>query len=188
MNQGLTIAKGSFVWFLNAGDEFATSLSLNFAINEITRTNAAMVIGGFAIAGDNYLKKYSFPPKIISTNEFSYNRRGGCHQAMVFDRMALLKIGGFQTKFQLAADFDAVLQLTAMFKVIRIGEVIAKIEPGGAADLNLGLVFREKHQSRLAHMPGMRTWVWSFIWTKLAQANQIQKRRLNIINNLLNKR
>lgn len=178
MNQGLEMTKGEYVWFLNAGDQFSSGTSLESAITEIIRTKAALVIGGYGILVGNKVREFSYSPRVISARKFAYNRRGGCHQAMLFDRNMLIKAGGFETKFQLASDFDVVLKLASNFKVIRFKNILARIEPGGVADLNLQIVFREKHQARLNQIPGCRTWIRSLIWTQLAQVNQYAKRCL----------
>jgi len=178
MNQGLNMTRGEYVWFLNAGDEFSSGSSLESAVNEILRTQAALIIGGYRILVGSKLKEYSYPQRVLSAKKFAYNRRGGCHQAMLFNRTTLINAGGFETKFQLASDFDVVLKLASTAKVVRLENILARIEPGGVADSNLEVVFREKHQARLAQIPGYGTWLSSFIWTRLAQVNQHAKRFL----------
>jgi glycosyltransferase involved in cell wall biosynthesis len=49
MNQGLNMTSGEYVWFLNAGDEFSLDSSLESAVNEILRTQAALIIGVYRI-------------------------------------------------------------------------------------------------------------------------------------------
>ena len=166
------------MWFLNAGDEISSGTSLESALTEIMRTKAALVIGGYGILVGNKVREYSYSPRVISARKFAYNRRGGFHQAMLFNRKKLIKAGGFETKFQLASDFDVVLKLASNFKVIRFRNILARIEPGGVADLNLQIVFREKHQARLTQIPGCRTWFRSLMWTRLAQVNQYAKKCL----------
>ena len=178
MNQGLNMTRGEYVWFLNAGDEFSSGSSLESAVNEILRTKAALIIGGYRILVGSKLKEYSYPQRVLSAKKFAYNRRGGCHQAMLFNRTLLINVGGFETKFQLVSDFDVVLKLASTAKVVRLENILVRIEPGGVADSNLEVVFREKHQARLAQIPGYGTCLSSFIWTQLAQVNQQAKRFL----------
>jgi glycosyltransferase involved in cell wall biosynthesis len=164
MNLGLSVAKGDYVWFMNAGDIFYSPEVLGEALIEITNSNVDLLIGGYQINHSRNLKKYVFRRKSLTAWEFAFNRRGGCHQAMLFRTATLIKLGGFDTSFKLASDFGLVLKLLQEYKGLRIDQVYASIEPGGRSDQGINLVHREKHKIRTKVMPGLIMSIVSFNW------------------------
>ena len=169
MNDGLGATSGEFTWFMNAGDRFATKDVLNQALGELSRSNAAIVIGGYRVNNDSNGRVYSFSNKIVTAREFAFTRRGGCHQAMMFSTKVLRFVGGFDTTFSLASDFDLVLRVIKVARVVRVPEVYAVIEPGGRADQGIYIVHREKHKIRQQILGGPFIFLSSLIWTLLAR-------------------
>lgn len=151
MNEGLHASNGEYVWFLNSGDEFRDELSLDAAISQIKILRADLLIGGYTVAEQSLAKQYSKRSKKINRLDFAFNRRGGCHQAMLFKKKKLLDLNGFNLKFQLASDFDVILRIIEDGKTFRTQKVLARIEPGGISDQRIFDVIREKHQIRSIH-------------------------------------
>jgi glycosyltransferase involved in cell wall biosynthesis len=169
MNEGLVAATGDFIWFMNAGDKFATSLVLTKAYNEILLSETGIVIGSYRIENRNNQDVSNYSRSPISILNFAFNRRGGCHQAMIFRRAALNAIGGYDLSYSLASDFDLVLKIIKSEKAIRVSEVYASIEPGGLADQGIFTVHKEKHQIRRRLLGGPFIWITSILWTWLAR-------------------
>jgi len=151
MNEGLNASRGEYVWFLNSGDEFRDENSLNAAVCQMKILSADLLIGGYAVSGQYSAKQYSKRSKKISRLDFAFNRRGGCHQAMLFNKKKLLDLNGFGLEFQLASDFDVILRIIEGGKTFRTQKVLARIEPGGVSDQRIFDVIREKHQIRRTH-------------------------------------
>lgn len=151
MNQGLLKATGDYVWFLNSGDEFYDESTLELAVEQIELLDADLLIGGYSVSGDFSSKKYLKTSKRLSVFEFAFNRRGGCHQAMLFHRKQVLESGGFDLDFELASDFDLVMKIVKGTNSFRVNKVLARIEPGGVSDQRIYEVIREKHQIRQSH-------------------------------------
>jgi glycosyltransferase involved in cell wall biosynthesis len=148
MNEGLHASSGEYVWFLNSGDEFMDENSLDAAARQMKILSADLLIGGYTISGQSSAKQYSKRSKKISSLDFAFNRRGGCHQAMLFKKKKLLDLNGFGLEFQLASDFDVILRIIEGGKTFRTQKVLARIEPGGISDQRIFDVIREKHQIR----------------------------------------
>ena len=127
MNEGIAAASGEFAWFMNAGDKFASKSTLAHAINQISPTNVGVIIGGYQIEGGGKKKTYSYAPRKITGLNFAFNRRGGCHQAMIFQTNILKGLGGFNTSYSLAADFDLVLRVIQKSQANRVSEIYASI-------------------------------------------------------------
>jgi glycosyltransferase involved in cell wall biosynthesis len=151
MNQGLKEANGDYVWFLNSGDEFNDDATLECALKQIQLLNADLLIGGYSVSGDSNSQPYLKSSKRLSSFEFAFNRRGGCHQAMLFHKKKVLEFGGFDIDFELASDFDLVMKIVKGENSFRAERVFACIEPGGVSDQRIYDVIREKHQIRRNH-------------------------------------
>lgn len=180
MNEGLAAASGEFTWFMNAGDRFASTSTLAHAVGHISQNKAGVVIGGYRIESSSQNKTYSYPPRNITGLSFAFNRRGGCHQAMIFRTNILKDLGGFITSYSLAADFDLVLKVIQKSKASRVSEIYASIEPGGRADQGIFLVHNQKHQIRRNLLGGPVVFLVSFLWTALARTKIILRRTIKI--------
>ncbi len=168
MNEGLEIASAEFVWFMNAGDKFAAVDILEKAVREICLRNIGLLVGGYKIDGDGRRQEYTFPDKELKKFSFAFNRRGGCHQAMIFRTLPLKKLGGYDPIFSLAADFKLILKVIGDQGGFRVSDVYAEIEPGGRADQGILLVHSQKHKIRKEILKGPIALFLSFAWTKLA--------------------
>lgn len=180
MNEGLAAASGEFTWFMNAGDKFAATSTLAHAVGYISQNKVGVVIGGYRIETSSQNKNYSYPPRNITGLSFAFNRRGGCHQAMIFRTNILKDLGGLNTSYTLAADFDLVLKVIQKSKASRVSEIYASIEPGGRADQGIFLVHSQKHQIRRNLLGGPVVFLASFLWTALARIKIILRRTINI--------
>lgn len=176
MNEGLNAAGADFIWFMNAGDRFAHTSVVAHAIYELEHQNATIIVGGYQIDSESKLQTYSYPKRHISIIGFAFNRRSGCHQAMIFRKQALRAEGGFNMKYSLAGDFDLVLKIIKKERVIRVPEVYALVEPGGRADQGIFLVHRQKHEIRREILGGPIVFIASILWTLLARVKIISRR------------
>jgi glycosyltransferase involved in cell wall biosynthesis len=175
MNIGLNSAVSEYTWFLNAGDQFFSTLSLSQGISAIRLSKAGLVVGGYQVARKNKNKIYAFREKELKVFQFSFNRHGGCHQAMIFNTSVAKNMGGFDVEYDLASDFDLVLRIMKTTKVKRIAIPLALVEPGGVADSNLNKVFLEKHAIRKSIESDVLMRLCSSLWTCLARTKRYLK-------------
>ena len=169
MNEGLVVAKGEFVWFMNAGDRFASSDVLADAVREISTSGVGMVVGGYSVNGGAKEKTYRNSNRTLNSIAFAFNRRGGCHQAMIFRTDSLRKSGCFDTSYSLASDFAAVLEVIKTTGARSVSKVYALVEPGGLADQGIATVHREKHLIRRKVFRSPIITMASIGWTWAAQ-------------------
>jgi len=168
MNQGLELATAPFVSFMNAGDKFANSTALNALHREMVHSNVGVLIGGHIVEGKTH--SYLHHRSKVTEWSFAFNRKNGCHQAMLFRTNVLLEVGGFNLEYSLASDFYAVLAVLKNSQGLWIPKIVAQIEPGGAADKGIQLVLREKHQIRKVHFRNFFIDVLSYSWSLAARA------------------
>ena len=177
MNDGIKNCAGEFIWFMNAGDEFSGSHVLGSAIQTIVTSEVGVVTGGFRIDGGNSDQVFSYALKTMTALNFSFNRRSGCHQAMIFNSQAVREAGNYNTSYALASDFDLVLKVIKSSGGLRVPDVYASIEPGGVADQNLFQVHSEKHAARKEffgkYSPVI---VLSLLWTLAARVKIVLKK------------
>ena len=169
MNLALTQVKGSYIWFMNAGDTFASNDVLEHALMTILQTGASLVIGGYKLSDDTRGKSFRFRNKKISRLRFAFNLRMS-HQSMIFKADAFEKIGEFNLKFRLASDFDFILKYMKDNTARTTDKIYSIFRPGGAADQNIEQVHREKHISRKENFPNWIISPASSIWTNSAKA------------------
>ena len=170
MNEGLEVAKGEFVWFMNAGDRFVESVVLANAVKEMRTSKVGVVVGGYEVNGITREKIYQYSNKTLTPITFAFNRHGGCHQAMIFRTNSLRKAGCFDTSYLLASDFGAVLEVMKTAGARRVNEVYALIEPGGLADQGIFMVHLEKHRIRKKTFQSPIITIVSILWTWAAQS------------------
>jgi glycosyltransferase involved in cell wall biosynthesis len=170
MNQGLGAAVGEYIWFMNAGDEFYSSVTLQHALGIIRTSNVGLLIGGYGIEKSLETKFYPNKNKRVRPYSFAFNRRSGCHQSMLFRSNSIMSFGGFNTSFSLASDFDLALRIIQQFGATSTSEIFAIIEPGGAADKGIKLVHKEKHSIRQNVLGSNTIRLASIVWTILAKS------------------
>lgn len=176
MNEGLDSIIGEFTWFMNAGDKFTTPLVLAHAVDEISQGDTGMLVGGYQIDKGSADQVYGYPSINLTSLRFAFNRRGGCHQAMIFRTQTLKQFGGFNTSYSLAGDFDLVLKVIKKAGARRVSEIYAAIEPGGRADQGIFQVHQQKHQIRRNLLGGPFIFIASLLWTALARVKIIMRR------------
>ncbi len=178
MNQALGSVTGELTWFMNAGDRFAASSTLTHAVGHISERDVGAVVGGYRIEGTANETSYSYRSGNITLWSFAFNRRGGCHQAMIFRTNVLKELAGFNPSYSLAADFDLVLRVIQKFDVSRDSELYASIEPGGRADLGIFMVHSQKDAIRKNLLGGPLVFLASGLWTALARTKIVLRETL----------
>lgn len=103
MNKGIYLAKGSWINFLNAGDEYY-SISVLKKISEIQNNRLNLIYGNalnyhVGTVGQNYTYR-----KVL--NDKLYRRYPPCHQACFFRRELFKDIGMYSLLYKLSSDFD----------------------------------------------------------------------------------
>lgn len=112
MNKGLRRCRGQYVLFLNAGDWFASSEALAQVVRRLHLGNSpALLFGRVTLLDpeDGYRAPLGEP---FSWRGVAFGRLPP-HPGCFARRRALLALGGFSTKFGIAADSAAILALVA---------------------------------------------------------------------------
>ena len=142
MNQATRYAKGEYVYFLNCGDLLADPYVLKNVSDAMDDTKA-IVYGDFIC---NHIS-YSSPKNY---NSFKAFYKWICHQSCFFNREFLLKEGGYDCQYRLAADYHffvkCVVRDKNLFQYIPIP--ICIYERGGVSEQQKKITFHEQKLAR----------------------------------------
>lgn len=147
MNAGLEIAEGDFTYFLNAGDEFATS-------DVLTRVRG-LLVGG--IWGFGPVRIVESNGRSVMTPQWNYQREKSywfsrglfpSHQGTFARTQTLRDLGGFDATYAVAADYAMFLRLSGVQDPVLLPFVIADFHEGGTSTREWKRSFAEFHRAR----------------------------------------
>jgi glycosyltransferase involved in cell wall biosynthesis len=157
MNKAIMIAKGDYVIFLNAGDEFYSDDTL---LQIFSKANGEDFIYGntVVINKDGMTEPYHKPKplqKELSWRSF-INGMVICHQSMIVKKD---KIAMFMDKdYEIAADLDWVINTTKNCKSFLDSQLyVSKFLGGGMSQNNRGKAFKERFLISLYHFGFLKT-------------------------------
>jgi glycosyltransferase involved in cell wall biosynthesis len=111
-NKGLSHASGEAVWFMNAGDEFASSDCISGLVRDWNRDRYRWIMGAAeTVAADGsvlFIRRWSTQPSnprslIRWNNQIS-------HQAVLAERALFPELGKFDSSFRIAMDYELWLR------------------------------------------------------------------------------
>lgn len=130
MNEGSRLANGRFVYFLNAGDRLVcpgvlesaaakmAAAGQDLGLARVVHETAGRVIGPTHFDLSKFLR-----------GQVEYN-----HQGTIFSSRALLRIGGYDSRFGIMADFALIAALASQGQPGVLSEVLAYYEGGGISE------------------------------------------------------
>jgi hypothetical protein len=165
MNLGISQSSSSTAYlnFMNAGDIYYEIETLANLVKIANLEKVGLIIGGYKVKDSATL--YKQKQGNLSDFRFTFSRRNGCHQSMIYSREEVLLAGGYDVKYRLAADHDLTLKVLAHAGGKKVEFLVAEMEPGGISDRFLTKLHREKQAIR-RHYFARKPWVWvyGYIW------------------------
>jgi len=149
MNSALSKARGRYILFLNAGDRLVGGGVLDRARSILTNIDAVWGYADVEIE-DAYGTVVRTPPWDFESERAHLFARGHfpCHQGTFVSTDALRQIGGFDTRFTIAADYASFLALTKISGPIHLDFVLARFIEGGASTVQWRRSIVEFHKAR----------------------------------------
>ena len=167
MNIGASNSNGDLIWFLNSGDEFYDENTLKENVRVISHKEFGFLVGNYCVKDIKH--EYYTKLAAIKGYQFLFNRNGGCHQAMVFNRRYFDDVKGYNTSYKISSDFDLCCKLLKVVPCYSIARINCTIEGDGFSDTNLFEMYLEKFRIRnLITRPTYILFPLNTIWTFLA--------------------
>ena len=149
MNRGLELARGDYVYFLNAGDSFFDQLVIDDLGVLVAENSPVWIVGRVQILEQSE-KSVTSALWDYETEKKALFARGVFppHQGTVVKTEVLRSAGGFDERFAIAADYAAALSLSQVHDPLMTERVIATFLEGGISTTRWQDSFREFHQAR----------------------------------------
>ena len=148
MNRGLDLAAGDYVWFLNAGDTLVEPSTLHHVL-QMLGSSPAWVVGRVRIIDRSGNTVDSARWDFATEKRRAFARgRFPPHQATIVRTSHLRDLGGFDTDYRVAADYQAALKLACATDPAMTDRVLAEFREGGLSTVRWKSAHREFHQAR----------------------------------------
>jgi hypothetical protein len=143
---------------LNAGDGLRDTAALARMLAWLDRDPSLDLVGGGAYLVRGGIPLYpQRPRRTLLANLIG--RSWLCHQAVVYRRASLARIGAFSTAYQVAGDYEFHIRCyVAGLRAQFTSEVVVDYDMGGGSN-DVALVFGEFKRAQRAHRRDLPTWV-----------------------------
>lgn len=138
MNKGLALAKGTWINFMNVGDRFYNSETLESVFSGLSLDEYCIIYGNHEVLYEKRkLMKYPAPLSLL------WKGMTIQHQS-IFVKTALLKEKPFDLFYKYAADFDLVYGCFKKGdKILHIDQCISSVSAQGISETNSVKTYRE---------------------------------------------
>jgi len=149
MNTGLSLARGKYIYYLNAGDLLADPQVIADLKQTIKAADPVWIVGRVEIS--------EVSGKTVVSKNWDYHTERKAlfargvfppHQGTIVRAESLRAVGGFDDQFVIAADYAAALSLSLVSDPFMADRVIATFFEGGVSTERWQDSFREFHQAR----------------------------------------
>lgn len=149
MNKGLAMARGEFIEYLGADDRLAPGALEAVAVAVGSDATVQIVSGSAHIIGPH--GGWDEPASELIRRGMP-QRAPARHQSIFVRTETLRSVGGFDTRYRIAADYDAYLKLyLAGARQVRIADMLSEYRLGGASSRDALATARDYRDIRIAH-------------------------------------
>lgn len=128
-NEGLAMARGDWVWFLNGGDAVHEALDPAWLLTLLANSRADLVVGGIHYDGESCPRPA--PPLY---RQWPLLECWLPHPATLVKRQPLLQAGGFNVGYSIAMDYELWFRLLQGGVIVDVISVIlARFDPNGVS-------------------------------------------------------
>ena len=165
MNQAITSARAEdWLWFLNAGDEFADFKTYQLVSQYGHSSTNAWMYGGHFLGshGGKILGEVKTPRRFKPANQL-FAKKHISHQSTIFRAKFLQDLGGFDNNLKIAADWDLMVRASKIDPGLKIPESLSIFYMGGLSTAARQMGNIELFQIRRIHL-GLRYSLKNYWW------------------------
>ncbi|MDO8732890.1 MAG: hypothetical protein Q7L55_10040 [Actinomycetota bacterium] len=149
MNKALDQLNGhDRVWFLNAGDVFASPEAYAYVDERSSADNFTWGFGPVRVMEINGRLRHIPKQAPYSRRNYAYGRTPICHQAAVCRVRDLRAVGGFDERYSIRADYRALLLLSQISEPVHWDMPTVEYHAGGISDRFLLRGHWQEHRVR----------------------------------------
>ncbi len=175
LNKGIANSSGDVVGFLHADDVYADSCVLERVAAAFADPSVTAVYGDL-----QYVRKHDTSSIVRHwrAGPYSAAKLGWGwmppHPSLYVRRDWYARIGGFDTRYRISADYDSILKLFTKpdFRAVYIPDVLVKMRMGGASNRSVKNIIRKSREDfdvlQRAGVGGMG----ALLWKNLGKINQ----------------
>jgi len=175
LNKGIARATGEVVGFLHADDIYADDRVLQRIADAFVDPSVTAVYGDL-----QYVRKQDTSSVVRHWRSGPYSRSKlgwgwmPPHPALYVRREWYDRIGGFDTRYRIAADYDSILKLFSQpdFKAAYIPEVLVKMRVGGASNRSLKNILQKSREDYSALKHSGVGGAGALLWKNLSKLGQ----------------
>lgn len=179
LNKGIRLATGDVVGFLHADDIYADNRVLERIADAFKDPAVCAVYGDL-----QYVRKEDTNSLIRhwQSAPFSRSKLGWGwmppHPTLYVRREWYARIGGFDTDYRIAADYDSILKLFSQpdFQVAYIPAVLVKMRLGGVSNRSLKNILNKTREDYRALTNAKVGGVGAVVWKNLSKVSQFLTR------------
>lgn len=175
LNKGIANSSGDVVGFLHADDVYADSRVLERVAEAFADPSVTAVYGDL-----QYVRKHDTASIVRHwrAGPYSAAKLGWGwmppHPSLYIRRDWYARIGGFDTRYRISADYDSILKLFTQpdFQAVYIPEVLVKMRVGGASNRSLKNIIRKSREDFEVLQRAGVGGVGALLWKNLGKLNQ----------------
>lgn len=175
LNKGIRHSSGNVVGFLHSDDLFADSHVLNQIVSGFSNQDVGAIYGDLQYVRKNDISRVI---RYWKAGEFKQHKLAygwmPPHPTLYVRRSLYEKVGGFDTKFRIAADYDFILRLFLLpdLNPMYIPKVLVKMRVGGASNRSLSNVLRKSYEDLEALRMNRVGGVGALFWKNVSKLGQ----------------
>lgn len=175
LNKGIRLATGDVIGFMHSDDVFGDD-------EVLARVAAAFADPSvLAVYGDLLYVSKDDPSKVVRCwRAGKFSRRRLCwgwmppHPTLYVRRDVYEQVGGFNTRYRIAADYDHILRVFSipLLNPVYIPEVLVKMRLGGSSNRSLSNIIRKSREDFSALKRNRIGGVGTLVWKNLSKLGQ----------------
>jgi len=175
LNKGYANATGDIIGIMHSDDYFADPYVLEWVANAFSDSSVEGVYGDL-----DYVSKYN-PSKVIRrwrSGKYHRNRLAmgwmPPHPTMFLRRAVIEQWGVFDTSFQIAADYDAMLRYLAQghIELAYIPRILVKMRVGGESNRSISRIILKSREDYRALQKNQVGGVGALVWKNISKLGQ----------------